>query len=150
MPVGAILVWTLLEWGSRPPPSLTEPAGDTVSLLGLTCLMATLIAFLLAWFARFFQFPFQRFLGLFSFLPFALPPYIVAFCWADFLDDAGPVQTLRREINLYDQASAYYFVPIRSLGGAAWVLFESRQGLSLKPRQKNLKRRAPRRALLFC
>ncbi len=134
MPVGAILVWTLLEWGSRPPPSLTEPAGDTVSLLGLTCLMATLIAFPLAWFARFFQFPFQRFLGLFSFLPFTFPPYIVAFCWADFLDYAGPVQTLWRELNNYDFASQ------------SRVLFESGQGLGLKLHQN----RRPSDSLLFC
>ncbi len=172
IPVGAILIWTLPELGLRTTPSLAEPAGDldlpawlfllytrdTVSLLGLTCLMAALIAFPLAWFTSFFQFPFQRFLGLFSFLPFAFPPYIVAFCWADFLDYAGPVQTLWRELNNYDQASEYYFFPIRSLGGAAWVfalclypylyltlrlyfasqsrvLFESGQVLGLKPRQ---------------
>ncbi len=75
IPVVAILIWTLPEWDSRPPPSLTEPAGNTVSLLGLTCLIATLIAFSLAWLTRF------------------------------FLDDAGPVQTLGCELNNYDFAS---------------------------------------------
>ena len=72
---GAILIWTLPEPDLRPTPSLAEPAvglllpawllllytRDTVSLLGLTCLMAALISFPLAWFTRFFSTPVPAF-----------------------------------------------------------------------------------------
>ena len=77
MPVGAILIWTLPELNLSPTLNLAEPSvaldlpawlfllytRDTVSLLGLTCLMAALIAFPLTWFTVFFNFRSSAFCG---------------------------------------------------------------------------------------
>ena len=55
-------------------------------------------------------------------LPAAVPAYIIAYTYTDFLEYAGPVQILLREIFGWDNSGDYWFPEIRSMGGAILVI----------------------------
>jgi iron(III) transport system permease protein len=55
-------------------------------------------------------------------LPMAMPGYIVAYSYVDFLSYAGPVQTWLRGVFGWTTPSDYMFPEIRSMGGAIIVL----------------------------
>lgn len=55
-------------------------------------------------------------------LPLALPSYIVAYCYTDFLEYSGFLQTVLRNILGFNSPNEYYFPEIRSLGGAIFVI----------------------------
>ena len=60
-------------------------------------------------------------LGWAQLLPLSVPAYLSAYAMADLLQFSGPVQGwLRASFGL--QAGDYWFPPIRSLGGAVYVL----------------------------
>ena len=52
----------------------------------------------------------------------ALPSYIVAYCYTDFLEYSGYLQTTLRDILNFNSPSEYFFPEIRSLGGAIFVI----------------------------
>jgi iron(III) transport system permease protein len=54
-------------------------------------------------------------------LPLAVPAYVLAYAYTDFLQFSGPVQTLLRDLTGWGPRD-YWFPPIRSLGGAIAVL----------------------------
>ena len=55
-------------------------------------------------------------------LPLALPSYIIAYCYTDFLEYSGYLQTLIRNIFEFNSPNEYFFPEIRSLGGAIFVI----------------------------
>ena len=55
-------------------------------------------------------------------LPLALPSYIIAYCYTDFLEYSGYIQTLIRNIFEFNSPNEYFFPEIRSLGGAIFVI----------------------------
>ena len=55
-------------------------------------------------------------------LPLALPSYIIAYCYTDFLEYSGYLQTLIRNIFELNSPNEYFFPEIRSLGGAIFVI----------------------------
>jgi iron(III) transport system permease protein len=74
-----------------------------------------------AWCVTLCRFPGQRCFEWALLLPLAVPAYVLAYTYTDFLDVAGPVQTLLRDrLNLTVQQ--YWFPEIRSLGGAIAML----------------------------
>ncbi|MED5252104.1 MAG: iron ABC transporter permease [Pseudomonadota bacterium] len=54
-------------------------------------------------------------------LPLAVPTYVIAYAYTDFLQVAGPLQSLLREW-FHWQVGDYYFPNVRSLGGAATLI----------------------------
>ena len=65
-----------------------------------------------------FEFPGRRMFEWALLLPLAIPAYVVAYAYTDFLQFSGPLQTaLRQTLGLEGRV----FPEIRSLGGAAWV-----------------------------
>ena len=65
-----------------------------------------------------FEFPGRRFFEWALLLPLAMPAYVVAYAYTDFLQFSGPLQTaLRAGLGLEGRV----FPEVRSLGGAAWV-----------------------------
>ena len=65
-----------------------------------------------------FTFPGRRFFECALLLPLAVPPYVVAYGYTDFLQFGGPLQTvLRGALGLEGRV----FPEVRSLGGAIWV-----------------------------
>ncbi len=70
-----------------------------------------------AWLTAMHEFPGRRFLEWALVLPLAMPAYVLAYVYTDFLQFVGPVQTALRETFGW-QAGGYWFPDVRSLGGA--------------------------------
>lgn len=71
-----------------------------------------------AWLVTAFEFPGRATLEWALLLPLAVPAYVVAYAYTDWLQFSGPVQTWLREAMGW-QRGDYWFPDVRSLGGAA-------------------------------
>lgn len=74
-----------------------------------------------AWLVTMCRFPGQRLFNWALILPLAVPAYVMAYTYTDFLQFTGPVQTLVRDVTGWE-AQDYWFPEIRSLGGAIAML----------------------------
>jgi iron(III) transport system permease protein len=79
-----------------------------VALVGVAC----------AWATAGYDFPGRRWLEWALVLPLAMPAYVVAYAYTDFLQFSGPVQSALRALTGW-RAREYWFPEIRSLPGAA-------------------------------
>jgi hypothetical protein len=70
-----------------------------------------------AWLTAMHDFPGRRFFEWALVLPLAVPAYVMAYVYTDFLQFVGPVQTLLRETFGW-QHGDYWFPDIRTLPGA--------------------------------
>ncbi len=87
----------------------------------LLCLGVGIGVFILgvgnAWLVANYQFPGKAIFEWALILPLAVPAYVMAYLFVDFLQHAGPVQTMLRE-NL---GLSWPLPDPRSLGGAMWT-----------------------------
>ncbi|MGH6610603.1 MAG: ABC transporter permease [Burkholderiaceae bacterium] len=91
------------------------------SLLGLMVIAGVIaIGTATAWVVATCEFTGRRLFEWALLLPLAMPAYIVAYAYTDYLQFAGPVQSFLRESFVW-QRGDYWFPQIRSLGGAAFV-----------------------------
>jgi iron(III) transport system permease protein len=74
-----------------------------------------------AWLVTAYRFPGQRIFEWALVLPLAMPAYVMAYAYTDWLQAAGPVQTLLRQLTGWG-VREYWFPEIRSLPGAAAML----------------------------
>ncbi|MDZ7668856.1 MAG: iron ABC transporter permease [Gammaproteobacteria bacterium] len=74
-----------------------------------------------AWLVAMCRFPGQRYWEWALLLPLAVPTYVIAYAYTDFLQFAGPLQSALRETFGWAR-SDYYFPEIRSLGGAITLM----------------------------
>ncbi len=81
-----------------------------VSILGITS----------AWLVTMTKFPAKRVFVWAHMLPMAIPAYLLAYIYTDFLQFSGPVQTFIRSFGLKKQD--YFFPEIRSIWGAIFIL----------------------------
>ncbi|MCE4058825.1 iron ABC transporter permease [Pandoraea sputorum] len=72
-----------------------------------------------AWLVVHYAFPGRRVLEWALILPLAMPAYVTAYAYTDFLQFAGPVQSALRRVLAVDRVT--WFPEIRSWYGAAWV-----------------------------
>lgn len=70
-----------------------------------------------AWITTMCRFPGRRVFEWALLLPMAMPAYVMAYAYTDFLQFSGPVQSLLREATGW-RAGDYWFPDVRSLGGA--------------------------------
>ncbi|HZN85464.1 MAG TPA: iron ABC transporter permease [Burkholderiales bacterium] len=96
-------------------------AANTALLLALVACGVISIGVLSAWLVASTRFPGVRLLEWALFLPLAMPAYVMAYAYTDWLQFTGPVQEALRSLTGW-QAREYWFPEIRSLGGAAAVL----------------------------
>ncbi len=94
----------------------------TLWLLLFTGLVTAIFGIGAAWLVAACDFPFRRFLSPALVLPLAIPSYLAAYAFGEFLDFTGPVQTLYRGIFGYTSARDYSFFDVRSLSGAVLVM----------------------------
>jgi iron(III) transport system permease protein len=94
----------------------------TVQLMAGVAVVALIFGVSTAWLVSRYQFPARNMLEWMMVLPAAVPAYIIAYTYTDFLEYAGPVQTTIRTIFGYKDAQDYYFPEIRSMGGAMLVM----------------------------
>jgi iron(III) transport system permease protein len=74
-----------------------------------------------AWLVAMCRFPGQRSWEWALLLPLAVPTYVIAYAYTDFLQFAGPLQSGLREMLGWGRGD-YWFPQIRSLGGAVTVM----------------------------
>lgn len=77
-----------------------------------------LIGVATAWLTAMHDFPGRRVFEWALVLPMAMPAYVLAYVYTDFLQFVGPLQTFLRELFGWNKAD-YWFPEVRSLGGAA-------------------------------
>ncbi|KZX82378.1 iron ABC transporter permease [Oleiphilus sp. HI0009] len=88
-----------------------------ILMLGVGCL-STALGIGAAWLISHYSFPGKRFFTWALLLPFAMPAYVIAYVYTDFLEYAGPLQSMLREIFGWQSSRDYYFPEVRSMGGA--------------------------------
>lgn len=101
---------------------LPKALATSAILLGLVAVLTASMGVTSAWLVTTFDFPFRRTLSWMLVLPIAIPPYIAAYSFVEFLHFAGPVQTLIREVFDFHTHSDYWFPDIRNVWGAGFIL----------------------------
>ena len=95
---------------------------NTAILAASVAVLAGTTGVLAAWAVVYHEFPGRNVIEYLLFLPLAIPAYVGAYAIVDFLEYAGPVQTLMRSVFGWESATEYLFPQIRSMGGAIIVL----------------------------
>ena len=124
-PIGAV-VWNIFlpsetTWTHLVSTVLPGYIWNTLLLILLVAVGVTGCGVLSAWLVTAYSFPGRRLLEWALVLPLAMPAYVMAYAYTDWLQAAGPVQTALREITGW-QVREYWFPEIRSLPGAAAML----------------------------
>jgi iron(III) transport system permease protein len=105
------------------------PAALASSLLLALIVLAVvlLIGVGTGWLIAAYEFPGRAFLSWALMLPLAMPAFVLAYGYTDFLDVSGPLQTWLREVTGW-RIRSYWFPDVRSLPAAGVFL-----GLALYP-----------------
>ena len=109
-------------WGHLVQTTLPRYLKNSLILMFSVGVLAATIGTGAAWLVVTARFPFRRVLEWALLMPLALPAYISAYALVDFLEYAGPVQTLMRDWFGWQDARAYWFPEIRSMWAAIFVL----------------------------
>ncbi len=75
-----------------------------------------------AWIVVRYEFPGRVAFQWMLLLPAAVPAYLIAYTYTDFLEYAGPVQEAVRGVFGWQSAQDYWFPEIRSMGGAILIM----------------------------
>ena len=119
--VASLLQPTGEAWRHLAATVLPDYVVNTALLLALVACGVISIGVLAAWLIASYRFPGATLLEWALMLPLAMPAYVMAYAYTDWLEFAGPVQGVLRALTGW-QAREYWFPEIRSLGGAAFVL----------------------------
>lgn len=105
---------------------LPEYIGNSLLLALIVTVLTAVLGIGCAWLVAVFNFPGKKFFEWALILPLAMPAYVVAYAYTDFLQFTGPVQSGLRALFGW-QGPTYWFPQIRSVGGAgllfAFVLY---------------------------
>jgi iron(III) transport system permease protein len=115
-PAGAQALAILREMGAT---VLPDYLGTTLWLCLLVTVGVTVVGLSTAAAVTLFDFPGRRFFEWALLLPLAMPAYVVAYAYTDFLQYSGPLQTGLRAATGWE---GRVFPEVRNTGGAAWVL----------------------------
>jgi len=125
LPVIAVLA-SWLQWDAVTAQILREMAGTvlpdyvftTVVLCVLVALGVVLVGTSTAAAVTLFDFPLRRSFEWALLLPLAMPAYVVAYAYTDFLQFGGPLQVSLRSLTGLE---GRMLPEVRSVGGAVWV-----------------------------
>jgi iron(III) transport system permease protein len=95
---------------------------QTLMLMAGVALLTLIAGAGTAWLITMYRFPGRDWFDWLMILPLALPTYITAYCYGEFLEYSGPLQEAIRAIGGFDSFQDYWFPPVRSLGGAILIL----------------------------
>ena len=126
MPVITIVVLALMPteniWPHLLSTVLPGYVARTLALMAGVGIITFVVGTAVAWLVTMCRFPLRPFFAWASLVPMAMPGYIVAYAYVDFLSYAGPLQSWLRRLFGWTSPSDYWFPEIRSLGGAIVVL----------------------------
>ena len=95
---------------------------NSLILMTGVCLGVTLVGTCTAWLIANCRFPGHKVFGWMLILPLAMPAYVMAYVYTDFLEYSGPLQTALRLIFSWENSNEYWFPEVRSHGGAIVLL----------------------------
>ncbi len=95
---------------------------ETGVLLVGVCLTTLVTGALTAWVMTMYRFPGHAVVDRLLVLPLAMPTYIIAYAYVDFLDFTGPVQSAPRALTGWQTVRDYWFPEVRSSAGAIVIL----------------------------
>ncbi|MEZ5854652.1 MAG: ABC transporter permease subunit [Hyphomicrobiaceae bacterium] len=95
---------------------------DTGILMAGVCIVTLVTGTLTAWIVTMYRFPGHAIVDRMLVLPLAIPTYIIAYAYVDFLDYTGPVQSALRGLTGWQSARDYWFPAVRTMPGAILVL----------------------------
>jgi iron(III) transport system permease protein len=99
---------------------LPEYVGNTLWLCLGVGLGVIVVGVTTAWLTTMHDFPGRRLFEWALVLPLAVPAYVLAYVYTDFLQFVGPLQSGLRETFGWSRAD-YWFPDVRSLGGAVFM-----------------------------
>ena len=108
-------------WAHLAATVLPRYVGNTLALIVLVGAGVAIGGTAAGWLVARRRFPGSAFFAWALLLPLAMPSYVMAYAYTDFLQYAGPVQTALRDAFGWSRAD-YWFPDVRSLEGAA-VMF---------------------------
>ena len=109
-------------WGHLVDTVLATYVINTLLLMGGVGGVAIVFGISSAWVISRYDFAGRAVFEWMLLLPAAIPAYIIAYCYTDFFEYAGPVQSALRATFGWQTPFDYYFPEIRSLGGAVLVM----------------------------
>ncbi len=95
---------------------------NTLVLMAGVGIISTSFGVACAWIVFRYEFWGRRVLEWALLLPAAVPAYLVAYTYTDFLEYAGPVQSALRDLFGWHSARDYWFPEIRSMEGAILIM----------------------------
>ena len=101
---------------------LARYVGNTLLLMVGVGSLAIIFGVSTAWVVSRYHFPFRYLFEWLLVLPAAMPAYIIAYSYTDFLEYAGPLQTGLRQIFGWQTSRDYWFPEIRSAMGASILM----------------------------
>jgi iron(III) transport system permease protein len=108
-------------WAHLAQTGLPRYVWNTVLLLLAVAWGVISMGVLSAWLITVYRFPGRDILQWALMLPLAMPAYVMAYAYTDWLQFTGPVQSVLRSLTGWE-ARDYWFPEIRSLMGAAAIL----------------------------
>ena len=125
-PIGAILMLAMAPaesvWPHLVATVLPGTLADTLLLAAGVGALTLVTGTAAAWLVTMYRFPGRALVDRLLIVPLAMPTYIVAYCYAEVFDYAGPLQSGLRSLFGWQGARDYVFPDVRSLGGAIAVL----------------------------
>ena len=125
-PVAALLLAAFGDsgglWGHLVDTVLATYVTNTLLLMGGVGSVAIVFGVSSAWVISRYDFAGRDMLEWMLLLPAAIPAYIIAYCYTDFFEYAGPVQSALRAAFGWQSPRDYFFPEIRSVGGAVLVM----------------------------
>ncbi|WP_081948946.1 ABC transporter permease [Litchfieldella xinjiangensis] len=125
LPVVVVLAHILMPtqgiWGHLAETVLSRYLINTLILVVTVGLGTAVIGTGTAWLVAMCRFPGRRVFEWALLLPLAVPTYVIAYAYTDFLQYSGPLQSGLRELFGWGRGD-YFFPNIRSLGGAATLI----------------------------
>jgi iron(III) transport system permease protein len=95
---------------------------ETATLMVSVGILTGILGLVSAWLVSHFDFPGRRIFEWALVLPLAVPTYLAAYTWVEFLDFTGPIQQAVRAVFGGTTVNDYWFPQIRSHAGGAFVL----------------------------
>lgn len=109
-------------WSHLAATVLPRYVGNTLLLMVGVAAVTLMFGLPGAWAVTRYEFPGRRWFEWMLLLPAAVPAYLIAYTYTDFLEYAGPVQGGLRDLFGWQSLRDYWFPEIRSLEGAALVM----------------------------
>jgi iron(III) transport system permease protein len=126
LPLAALMVLALsgqdADWRHIIHNVLPVSLRTTAGLMAGVAILTAAMGITTAWLTVHHDFPGRRFFAWALVLPLAVPPYLAAYSYAEFLHYTGPLQSLIRAVFGFTSRRDYWFPEVRSLGGAIFVM----------------------------